>query len=248
VRSGAREESRDVTLMRQRLMTELDRQFPVYATARGTAASFFRAADAIEAGENFATQTYNLADAQAAFNAMSQNDQLMFRQGFASRVIERLNNTGDRRSIINQMVGSPAARGKLDVALGRNAAQEMEAFLRIEGIMDMSRGALGNSTTARQLADMGLAGGIGIAGAMGVSNPFGLLAAALTWGIKQGGRAAEERVYSRVAEMLVSQDPAVRQRALASIARNPQVMGRLRAFYDALPRTAVGQASGGGEQ
>ncbi len=51
---------------------------------------------------------------------------------------------------------------QIQIALGPQRATELESMLRVENVMNMARGAVqGNSTTARQLFEMGLAGGAG---------------------------------------------------------------------------------------
>ena len=219
--SGAREEARDIGEIRNRLLAELDTAFPEYARARGTAAAFFRASDALEAGENFAMQSFDRAQSRQAVQQMTANERDMFRQGYASRMIERLDNTADRRSVVTQVVGSRGAREKLEIALGPQAAHEMEAFMRVEMLMDLPRQALGNSTTARQLFELGLAGGAGLVSAGGdPTNPNAWVTAGLMYGARRGMARIDERVVRQVAQMLVSQDPAVRQRALQQVAGN----------------------------
>jgi hypothetical protein len=91
---------------------------------------------------------------------MSPTDKQLFQDGFVSHFVNRLNEGGDRRSVLNKIGESPAARERLQIALGPQRANELEAGLRAEGIMDTARKALqGNSTTARQLVELGLAGG-----------------------------------------------------------------------------------------
>jgi hypothetical protein len=236
--SGAREQARDIEQLRARLMAELDATFPFYGNARATAARFFGAEDALEAGENFATQRFGLDQSRQTVNSMTANERAMFRQGFASRLIENLNNASDRRSVITQLTGSPAARERLEIALGANGARQMEAFMRVEQVMDFARSAVqGNSTTARQLVEMGLgATGAGLT-YYDPSSPSGavaILGAALLY----GGRRGDQRVAQRIAEMLIDQDPAVRQRALQQVAYNGRFMAALRAFGDAIPAPA----------
>ena len=53
------------------LNTELDQLVPAYQTARRTAAGFFDARDALEAGQNFATQRFGANEARAALAQMN---------------------------------------------------------------------------------------------------------------------------------------------------------------------------------
>jgi hypothetical protein len=102
----------------------------------------------------------------------------------------------------------------------------------MEGIVNQARQALGNSTTARQLNEMGLAGGAGVAGAYeslkGVLNPAYLLAGAFVLGGKHAARAVDEKVAVKVAEMLLSHDPAELARGYKIISQNPVMRDALR--------------------
>lgn len=230
------------------LRTELDRAVPSYQTARAGAAHFFDAENALEAGQNFVGKNMTATDARRALAQMTPQERQLFQDGFVSRFIETLNQVGDRRSILNKIADSPAAREKLVVALGPGRAAELEAGLRVEGIMDLARNAVqGNSTTARQLAELGLAGGAyGFSG--GGINPFSdpgaVVNAAIVYGAARGKNAINERLSRRVAEMLVSNDPRTITRGIQTIARNQTLFNSLRSADRGLARIG-GEQSGG---
>ncbi len=162
---------------------------------------------------------------------MSATERQLFQDGFVSRFVETLNATGDRRNVLNQIASSPAAREKLYMVLGRNRAQELEAGLRVEGVMDMARTAVqGNSTTARQLAELGLAGGAGGLGTYGTYNldPAQMTTAAVMGALLAGRRGIDQRVAQHVARMLTSNDPDVLARGIRAVARNERLMDALR--------------------
>lgn len=247
-RGGRNSEASTLRDLARTLRGELDDAVPSYQTARAGAAHFFDAENALEAGQNFVGKNMSSADARRALSQMSPQERQLFQDGFVSRYIETLNQVGDRRSILNQISGSPAAREKLRVALGTQRADELEAGLRVEGIMDLARNAVqGNSTTARQLAELGLAGGTyGISG--GGLNPFtdpgAVVNAALVYGAARGKSAINERLSRRVAEMLVSNDPRVITRGVQTIARNQTLFNSLRSADRGLARI-TGEQSGG---
>lgn len=228
------------------LRTELDAAVPSYQTARAGAARFFDAENALEAGQNFVGKNMTAAEARRALSQMTPQERQLFQDGFVSRYIEALNNVGDRRSILNQIAATPAAREKLNVALGPQRAAELEAGLRIEGIMDLARNAVqGNSTTARQLAELGLAGGAyGFSG--GGLNPFtdpgAVVNAAIVYGAARGKNAINERLSRRVAEMLVSNDPRTITRGIQTIARNQNLFNSLRSADRGLARVGGEEA------
>lgn len=232
-RAGARSEAADVNGLRQSLVGHLDQAVPSYQTARAGAARFFGAQDALEAGSQFVTSRMNNAEAQRAFNRMSAPEQALFRQGYASSLINKIGEMGDRRTILNSIANSPAERQRMEIALGPQNARAMEAFLRAEGVMDRARNAVtGNSTTARQLAELGLAGGAyGIEGLHGgFSDPRAIGTAAVVWGLTHGSNRINERVARRVGEMLASHDPAVLNQGVQLIARNARIFNALRSM------------------
>ncbi|WP_445222261.1 hypothetical protein ACKWRH_21640 [Bradyrhizobium sp. Pa8] len=242
------------------LREHLDDVVPSYGTARAGAAKFFGAGDALEAGENFvgASQRFGIPEARKALAKMSAEERQLFQDGYISRLVQTIEKTGDRRNVVNQIMGSPAAREEMHVAIGAQRTKELEARLRVESIMDRMRGAVqGNSTTARQLAEAGLAGGItGGAGygiATGDWNPKDVgVATVLGSMLSSGGRYAgakvqsgiDQRVAKKVAEMLVSDDPKVLQKGLAIVAKQQKLLGALRTADDALARAGGNQLSG----
>lgn len=247
-RAGRNGEASTLRDLARALRGELDTAVPSYQQARAGAAHFFGAEDALEAGQNFVSRNMSANDARRALTQMSPQERQLFQDGFVSRFVETLNQTGDRRSILNKIAESPAAREKLNVALGRARAEELEAGLRVEGIMDLARNAVqGNSTTARQLAELGLAGGAyGFSG--GGINPFAdpgaAINAALVYGAARGRNVINERLSRRVAEMLVSNDPRTITRGIQTIARNQTLFNSLRSADRGLARVG-GEQSGG---
>lgn len=244
-RAGRNGEAGVIGDLARSLRNELDAAVPSYAQARAGAAHFFGAQDALEAGQNFVNRNMTATEARRALSQMTPTERQLFQDGFVSRFMETLNQIGDRRSILNKIADSPAAREKLEVALGRQRAAELEAGLRVEGIMDLARGAVqGNSTTARQLAELGLAGGAyGFSG--GVSNPMdpgAVMNAAIVYGALRGKNAINERLSRRVAEMLVSQDPQVLLRGIRTVANNRQLFNSLRSADRGLARVGGEQA------
>lgn len=215
------------------LRNALDQHVPSYATARAGAAHFFGAQDALEAGQNFVTAKMANGEARANLAKMSPTERQLFQDGFVSQFVNHLNETGDRRSVLNKIAESPAARERLNIALGPQRAGELEAGLRAEGIMDSARKAIqGNSTTARQLMELGLAGGAAGFGGYGAYNqdPAHMTYAAIAGALVAGRHHVDRRVAQRVAEMLTSNDPAILQRGVRLVARDNRLMNGLRSI------------------
>jgi hypothetical protein len=233
MRSGAREEASTLTQLTRSLRGELDRMVPSYQTARAGAAHFFGADNAIEAGQNFvgAAQKFGIPATRRALAAMSPNERQLFQDGYVSRLVETIEQNPDRRSVLNKIQNSPAARQEIEVALGRQRATEVEARLRVEGIMDLARPAVqGNSTTARQLHELQLAGGMG-AGGIGATlagGPAGLISAALVYGAARGQAVVDERVARHVARLLASNDVRQLDRGIRIMSRNQNMMRAIR--------------------
>lgn len=222
---------RQLTQLRAGFVGHLDQLVPSYGAARGGAAHFFGAENALEAGENFVTSRLANDQARAALARMTPTERQLFQDGFVSRFIQQLSESGDRRNVLNQIAQSPAARERLHIAIGPQRAAELEASLRVEGIIDIARNAVsGNSTTARQLAELGFAGGAGSLGAYGTynQNPGQMTAAAVAGALLAGRRGIDARVAQRVAEMLVSNDPQLMLRGVRLLARNTQMMNSIR--------------------
>lgn len=230
------------------LRTELDQHVPSYQQARAGAAHFFDADNALEAGQNFVGKNMTPADARRALSRMTPQERQLFQDGFVSKFIETLNNVGDRRSILNKIAESPAAREKLNIAIGPQRAQELEAGLRVEGIMDLARNAVqGNSTTARQLTELGLAGGtygIGSGGDITNLHPSALMSAALVYGAARGKGRINENVSRHVAELLTSNNPQNLVRGIRMVARNNNLFNSLRSADRGLARIGGEQAGG----
>lgn len=249
-RSGEKQGAADIIAIKSKLVQELDAAVPSYKTARGVAGTYFKASDALEAGENFVKMRVPNGEAAHAFKQMTPNEQILFRQGYVQTLINDLRATGDSRNALNRIMNSPVDREKMEMVLGAGDAKKLEAFLRIEGIMDLARGALGNSTTARQLAEMGLAGGAynAATGTTPWNDPVGFFTSALLYGgAKAGMSRIDQRVAKQVAELLVTDDPKRLGQAVKT-AQQPWVLNALRKFdEDVGPRlvrnTAGAQAA-----
>lgn len=235
-RVGTREARQSARVLRE----HLDTIVPTYRDARSGAAKFFGAEDALEAGEAFVTSRMANEGAARAIRGMSKPERQLFAEGFADGLVRKVLEAGDNRNvIINGMFSSPAARQRIEIALGKERAAELEAALRIEGLLNMAKDAVtGNSTTARQLAEIGLAGG---SGAYGLSTGDWRAGGVVLAGIlaRRGLGAIDANVAKRVAQKLASDDPALVQEGIRSIARSESMMNALRR---AMSGAAIGQA------
>ena len=236
------EEARRLGRFATALNTELDRAVPAYAVARRTAAGFFGAENALEAGQKFATQKFGHGEARDAIARMSDTERALFRDGYASRMKEVIANQGDRADLVKKIGASPAAREKMELALGRQRANELIAMMHGESIMQKLLPAVqGNSSTAMQLLGAGGAGA-GAGGYLGYDPTTSGISTALLAGLKGRGDRA---VAQHVARLLTSRDPQTLRQGMAMLARSPRRM-RLLASVDAalVGRAGTQQAVG----
>lgn len=252
-RAGNREYASQLTQIKNQLVGYLDRSVPSYAQARNTAASFFGADDALEAGRLFVRRAGDNVGVRNAIERMTPAERQLFGEGFATQMIEDLRNVPDRLTVINKVFQSPAARERFELALGPQAVDAMEATMRLESIMDLGRRAVtGNSTTAQQIiAQSLLSTGAGAAYTGGdFANPMTYVAAALTMGAMRGARSgmdrASQKMARELADMLASNDPQVVRQALGRIGGNPTAMDALRRGHTWITRALQPVVGGGG--
>lgn len=234
---GNRAYAADLRQLKGQLLGVLDQASPTYAKARSTAASFFGAEDALEAGETFVTSRMRNDEARAAIAKMKPAERELFAEGFARGLINRVGEVRDRVNVVNQIFSSPAARERIGLALGPKRAAEIEAFVRRENVMDLLRQAMGNSTTARQLQEIGLAGGAGALVTGGdLMDPKGWLTAAAVYGGRRGFGKVDERVARRVADILVTDDPVQLARAIKAVSSSGTLGNALRTIEQNLAK------------
>ena len=233
------EEARRLGRFATALNTELDRAVPSYAIARRTAAGFFGAENALEAGQKFATQKFGHAEAREAIARMNDTERALFRDGYASRMKEVIANQADRADLVKKIGASPAAREKMELALGRQRANELIAMMHGESIMQKLLPAVqGNSSTAMQLLGAGGAGA-GAGGYLGYDPTTSGITTALLAGLKGRGDRA---VAQHVARLLTSRDPQTLRQGMAMLARSPRNMRMLASVDAALERVGAQQA------
>lgn len=235
MRSGKTGEASTIQGLSRSLREELDTVVHSYRDARAGAAAFFGAEDALDAGRKFMMQNRTIPETAAALKKMSRPERASFAVGFASEMKDAIAQAGDRTNVINKIFGSQQARAKIELALGQKAAAEFEQFVKVEHAMDLLRGAMGNSTTARQLAELGLAGGAG-AGAGMLTGDWkqGLTVGALTGLARRYGAKVDDRVTKRVAELLLSKDPKAIEKAITIASNSPKAAAAVDAIRKAL--------------
>lgn len=129
----------------------------------------------------------------------------------------------------------------MEMVFGPQKMKEIEAYVRVEEIVDRLRGSLGNSTTARQLVELGLGAGAG--GYITGGDWKGMLAGA---GAAKGARyiaqSANNKTMEPMAKLLVSDDPKALQQAIEHASKMPAFMKILENFSNGLAAPARGGA------
>ena len=238
------------------LREHLDGIVPAYADARGTAAKFFNAEDAHDAGGIFARMSgldaQKIGDARKAIDSMNPAEAKLFRQNFVSHIIAKVENQGDNQDITKKIYNSEFARKQIEIALGPDKAAKLEAHLATERAMDKLRGAMGGSTTARQLAEIAKQGltGAGSATAGGVAtgdtSPGDLLTAGFAGGLLRKGYHVQQikrevDVAKRVGQLLASDNPNAVKLASTAVAQYPMLRNYFLNFE--VPAASRGAAS-----
>lgn len=211
--------------------------------ARARVFSAFDGAEgAADAGRNFVTSNIDNREAAKLLARMTAEERSEFSSSFADELANQIARIPDNRSVLNSMfVNNGPARQRILMALGADDAGRLEALLRIEGIIDRTRRSLGNSTAMQQGADAGKFAGVlaGIEGLKGAVNPAYLVAIPLIWAGRQSAKQIDERVFTEVAKLLMSDDPAKLARGLNIAVKNPNIRTALRYASDLSARELV---------
>lgn len=231
----------DLVALKNKLVSTLDQAVPEYRAARQGAASYFNAEDALEAGKKFAGSPRAIPEARKAYASFSEPEKAAFQIGFASELIDRIKATGDRTNVINRIFKSQAAREQMELVFGPQKLRLIEAYVRVEDIADRLRGAMGNSTTARQLMELGIGAGGGFA-VTGGDWKGALGGAALARGARNLTQRADSKVMERVAQLLVQDNPKSIEAAVKYAAQSPTYMQALEQWGMLLASPARGTA------
>jgi len=227
------------------LRGELDTQVPAYQKARGVAEDFFGESNALDAGRKLAGKKLPAEDVAKIMAKMNPDERMLFKEGYASDLADRvIGNIRDTRDVTKAMFASPNERKLAATVFGPGGMGMLQARMSLETIMDGARRAMGNSTTARQLIEAGLAGGAvgGLASGwdpmavgQGVLGGAGARAGAtkfLSDEIKVGAKhligKVDAKTARHVAELLTSDDPRLLRQGYQMAAKSQSIMQGLR--------------------
>jgi hypothetical protein len=250
-RAGRKGEASRIGGQARLLREELDTAVPSYAEARAGAAAHFGAQDALEAGEKFVTARGKNAEYARPLAKMNPAERKLFAEGFASKLAQQINEIGDRRSVLNSIFNTPAARERVTMALGSERAKAFETYMRVEGIMDaLKRATQGNSTTTRQLVEMGLAGGAApvAGGLVSYASGEGFTPGAIFGALARRGKVKiDANVARHVGELLASDDLHTVKRGLQMVQKSPRLLEFVRSVDNRLGAALAGGGASVGE-
>jgi hypothetical protein len=250
--------------LRDTLNSKLDARVPEFKDARDVARGYFGQGDALEAGQGFLDRPVRGGHAEeaAAHAKMTPSEKELFAQGVTESVRNRFAAVADNQEIGRQM-NTPEMRNRLHMALGPERAADLQQYLKVERTMSQLKGALGNSTTAKQLVGLAGygAGGLAVGGAAqyagldpgtpGGGTTAGGLGGLLVAGLKRSNAKMNTAVANRVAEMLTSTDPTVLRNGVRIIARNKMLrdaFDKVGTRLSAVAGQQTGAAEAGGPQ
>jgi len=237
-RSGNNDLARDYGNLRKALLDHVDELFPAFKTARSGAAHFFQAEDALEAGQKFVTARLANDEARKAVDRMRPAERELFAEGFRSDLIAKIREIGDGRDLVKAVFGKPAARERVEIALGKDQAAQLQAALTVEtALLPLQAAVKGNSTTPQQLANLLAAGGMPAAGgAVGflhgrdsASTVAGALAGAV---LKRGNTKIQQGLAKEIGKMLASDDLKLIRRATKLATKSPSALRFIQDFAD----------------
>jgi len=243
VRSGEKNEAANLTQMKNNLLSVLDDSTTLagrslYKDARGIHAAFRGADNAIEAGESLVKTPMAPNQLRSLFNKAKPEERTLISEGYVSALKDKLGHANNRRSVDQILKDTPYAKENLEILLGPLGAREFQARMMVENTFNRLRGALGNSTTARQLIENGLiTGGSGASlYSLYNSDPNTLALSGMTSALAYGSKRANQRVARIVAEKLLSQDPKIVQQGFNQIRNNKTLMQNLTNYENALTK------------
>lgn len=249
-RAGDKQTGSEIKGLRDALLGDLDATVPAFKAARTGAAGFFGAEDALDAGRSFANQPRSIPEATKAFAKFTQPEKDAFATGYASELIDKIKASSDRSNVINSVFKSQAARESIELALGPQRARQIEAYVRVEDLADRLRGSLGNSTTARQLVELGIGAGVGGGAGYGLTGDWkgAALGAVAPRAMQYVGAKADTQVMQSMAKLLTQDSPGALQLAVQQAAKTPAYMDALEKLSRAIGAPARGAALAIGNQ
>lgn len=218
--------------VKRELLRAMDRASPDYKKARGIFSSSHEMDEALDLGRNvFRMDAQALKAELARLDTPAQRE--MVQVGIARSIEDMAAQTRDGHDLVRKMFGNKKSRDVL-----RAGFQDDKAFRRFQVTM-MREAAMrgtddairGNSTTAKQLADLMEThqGGVGRdVVSLLMDGKFGQAAAATVRQAIMGEQGISAKVADSLSKLLLSNDPAKIQRAMTALARKERALTRVK--------------------
>lgn len=242
-RTGDNTKARAVMGIKTQLLKAMDRASPDYAKARGIYSSSHEIDEALEIGRSALTMPAEALKTELArMTTPAQRE--MLQVGIARGVQDMAEKTRDGHDLVRKLFGNKQSRETLRVGFQDDKAfRRFQVTMLREAAMRRTDDAIrGNSTTARQLADLmeTHSGGVGrdVLDLLMDGKP-GQAAGAVVRQAIAGEKGISASVADKLANLLLSNDPAQIKRAMTSLARKERALGRVKAAL-----TSLGGAGG----
>jgi hypothetical protein len=263
-RAGEKSKAADILGIKNTMVNELDRLFPAYKDARGTAAEFFKVGSAGEAGQKIFdlinNRKLNDAGLMEMLPKMKSAERGMVASGLITSMIEAVR--ADPASIHKILKPKgPQAKEVLDQIIGPRKRAELEAMLQLDGFMGMLKDRVtGNSITEQMrsygktvrdeiaYSGAGMIGGAFFGGGLNPLDPSSWPGALAGSAAKRGQakfmNGVNEKFANKIAQLVVSQDPKDFQKAAQIIAKQPWAKRALQENYNKAIKVAAPNAGG----
>lgn len=214
------------------LNKRLDEISPLYSQARGSAAEAFGARDAVEAGALSMRRGADVRDIADAAVRLPSDQAAQFRQGQAAELgrilsgAERVPSEGGTRSLSRQIM-TPDTMRRLEASGGDvgDLTRTVDFWNRAAD----TRRAMGNSSTARQLAATAAITGAPVGYSAyqngGMPDPRAVALSAALLGGRQAMVARQDKVGQELARLLMSRGGVPAEKTMTGMP--PELLGRL---------------------
>lgn len=154
-RSGDKNKARVISSMRDRVLSVVDEANPKYAEARAAWAGPSKYMDAVERGREVLNPKVSAEEFTARFRSLPDAEKEAERIGAVSAIVGRMGNDSAKLGDMTKYLRSPEVRGKIAAIMpDEETAAAWSRRLDYEvGASEMTGRALGNSATARRLAE-----------------------------------------------------------------------------------------------
>lgn len=161
-RAGNGNIARVVSGVRDKVVAAVDAVNPAYAQARNAWAGPSRYLDAIEEGRSLITRNVTADEVKATLAKLSDVDREAYRIGAVNAIRAQMENDAAKLPDMTKYLNSRAMRQKVAALMPTDdlAKKWSRVFDAESGFSTLSRQALGNSATARRLAEQDAAAGI----------------------------------------------------------------------------------------